>query len=126
MPAFQPRVCYQDCSAAVDWPEGAFGFQPTMVATREGQVVSAELSFGGARLTVGGAWENIKPPAMLEGANTQIIHVVVDSGLDAHCERTYRALDPQGHMWIFGQKLRDVTNEEMEAAVPGMKISKRI
>ena len=145
MPAFQPRVCYQDCSAAVDWLERAFGFEATLVATREGQVVSAELSFGDARLTVGGPWENIKPPALLEGANTQIIRVVVDSGLDAiferaraagativqepadmfHGERTYRVLDPQGHMWIFGQKLRDVTNEEMEAAVPGMKISKR-
>ena len=124
MRAFQPRVCYQDCSAAVDWLERAFGFQPTMVATREGRVVSAELSFGDARLTVGGAWENIKPPAMLEGANTQIIHVVVDSGIDAHCERARAA----GAVIVQepADKLRDVTNEEMEAAGPGMKISKRI
>jgi predicted CoA-binding protein len=31
-------------------------------------------------------------------------------------------MDPQGHVWSFLQKLRDVTPEEMEAAVPGMKI----
>jgi hypothetical protein len=43
-----------------------------------------------------------------------------------HGDRTYWALDPQGHMWIFGQKIRDVTNEELEAAVQGMKIVKRV
>jgi uncharacterized glyoxalase superfamily protein PhnB len=146
MPAFQPRICYHDCSAAVDWLQRAFGFEAALVATREGQVVSAELRFGDARLTIGGEWENIKPPAALHGANTQIVHVVVDSGLDAHYdraraagativqeptdmfhgERTYRVLDPQGHMWIFGQKLREVTNEELEAAIPGMKIARRV
>ena len=42
-----------------------------------------------------------------------------------HGDRTYRVLDPQGHMWIFGQKIRDVTNAELEAAVPGMKIVRR-
>ena len=91
MPTFQPRVCYHDCSAAVDWLERAFGFQPTLVATREGKVVSAELSFGDGRLTIGGAWENVKPPAALGGANTQTIHVMVDSGLDEHCERAKAA-----------------------------------
>jgi uncharacterized glyoxalase superfamily protein PhnB len=146
MSAFQPRVCYHDCSAAVDWLQRAFGFEPAMVATREGQVVSAELHFGDARLTIGGAWENIQPPAELHGANTQIVHVIMDADVDAHCdrsraagativqeptdmfhgERTYRALDPQGHMWIFGQKLREVSSKELEAAIPGMKISVRI
>ncbi len=146
MPTFQPRVCYHDCSAAVDWLERAFGFTPTLVATREGKVVSAEMSFGDGRLTIGGAWENVKPPAALGGANTQTVHVMVDSGLDEHCERakaagativqeptdmfhgerTYRVLDPQLHMWIFGQKLREVPNEELEAAVPGMKIAVRV
>jgi uncharacterized glyoxalase superfamily protein PhnB len=107
-------------------------------------VVAAEMSFGEGRLTIGGAWENIKPPASLDGANTQTIHVMVDSDLSAHFERaraagatmvqepadmfhgerTYRALDPQGHMWIFGQTVRAVTDEEMETAVPGMKISR--
>ena len=116
-----------------------------MVATREGQVVSAELSFGDARLTVGGAWENIKPPAALEGANTQIIHVVVDSGLDAHCERarqagatiiaepreqfygerTYAATDLEGHHWNFSQPVRQVTFEEMERAT-GFKYKKLV
>jgi uncharacterized glyoxalase superfamily protein PhnB len=144
MAAFQPRVCYDDCSAAVDWLARAFGFKPTMVARRDGQVVAAEMSFGDGRLTIGGAWENIKPPASVDGANTQTIHVSVDSDVDEHCERaraagakivqepadmfhgerTYRALDPQGHMWIFGQTLRPVTDAEMEAALPGMKISR--
>lgn len=145
MASFEPRVCYHDCSSAVEWLERAFGFRPVVVAESGGQVAYAELSFGDSRLTVGGAWENVKPPASVDGANTQIIHVTIESGLDAHCERareagaaivqepadmfhgerTYRALDPQGHMWIFGQKIRQVSDAEMEAALPGMKITRR-
>ena len=30
-------------------------------------------------------------------------------------DRTYRARDLEGHHWTFGQHLRDVTAEEMEA-----------
>ena len=39
-----------------------------------------------------------------------------------HGDRTYRVIDPQGHTWSFSQRLREVTAEEMEAAVPGMKV----
>jgi uncharacterized glyoxalase superfamily protein PhnB len=108
-------------------------------------VVSAELAFGDSKVQLGGAWENIKPPSALNGSNTQTLYVELKGGVDAHCEqarsagaviiqeptdmfhgdRTYRALDPQGHTWIFGQKIRDVSNEELEAAVPGMKITRR-
>ena len=145
MATFQPRICYDNLSAAAEFLERAFGFEPAMIATRDGEVISAELAFGDSKVQLGGAWENIKPPSALDGANTQRLYVELKGGVDAHCERarasgavilqqptdmfhgdcTYRALDPQGHMWIFGQKIRDVTNAELEAAVPGMKIAKR-
>jgi uncharacterized glyoxalase superfamily protein PhnB len=145
MATFQPRVCYHDLSAAVEFLERTFGFEPVMIATREGEVISAELACGDSKVQIGGAWENIKPPSALGGANTQTLYVELNGGVDAHCERaraagaviiqeptdmfhgdrTYRALDPQGHMWIFGQKIREVTIEELEAAVPGMKVTRR-
>jgi uncharacterized glyoxalase superfamily protein PhnB len=62
-------------------------------------------------------------------------------GLDAHCERAraagavivrepedqfygdrvYSAMDPQGHVWTFGQAVRRVTREDAEK-VSGFKI----
>ena len=62
-------------------------------------------------------------------------------GLDAHCarareagavilqepidqfygDRTYRARDPEGHVWTFGQTVRQVSREEAEKA-SGFKI----
>jgi uncharacterized glyoxalase superfamily protein PhnB len=32
-----------------------------------------------------------------------------------HGHRMYRAVDPEGHRWVFQQKLRDVSVEEMKA-----------
>jgi uncharacterized glyoxalase superfamily protein PhnB len=42
-----------------------------------------------------------------------------------HGDRTYRVKDPEGHAWSISQKLREVTVEEMEAAISGMKVWKR-
>jgi uncharacterized glyoxalase superfamily protein PhnB len=73
----------------------------------------------------------------LEGANTQTLHVQLDDGLDAHCDRaraagarvvqepaeqfygdrTYRAVDIEGHMWSFAQHVRDVSRAEAEASI---------
>jgi uncharacterized glyoxalase superfamily protein PhnB len=92
MARLQPRICYHDLSAAVEFLERAFGFEPVMIATREGQVISAELAFGDARVQIGGAWENIEPPSALHGANTQTLYVELQGGVepqivDEHCER---------------------------------------
>jgi uncharacterized glyoxalase superfamily protein PhnB len=140
---FSSRIAYQDLRAAVEWLEKAFGFKTTMLATdRDEKVVYAEMTFGNGEIQIGGEWENVKPPGAVKGANTQTLSVRLDGGLDEHCERvraaggrivqepaeqfhgdrTYRVIDPQGHAWSFYQELRDVTPEEMEAALPGMKI----
>jgi len=86
---------------------------------------------------------NVKPPNAVGGVNIQTVHVHLDDSVDQHCEtaraagatiiqeptdqfhgeRTYRVMDPQGHMWIFGQTIRTVTHREMEAALPGIKIT---
>ena len=70
-------------------------------------------------------------PRSIGGGNTQLLSVFVDD-VDAHCtraraegaeifrepetndygleyamDRTYGALDPDGHLWFFMQRLRD-------------------
>ena len=94
--------------------------------------------WGGATM-LGGA--QMKSPANLGGAGSQFIRVELPKDLDAHCERaraagaritaepedqfygarTYRAMDPEGHIWNFSQTVRVVSGEEMEAA-SGLKI----
>ena len=82
---------------------------------------------GGARMV---------SPAALDGMATQFIRIDLESGLDAHCAaaraagaiitqeptdqfygaRTYRARDPEGHVWNFSQEVKVVSFEEMTAA----------
>ncbi len=139
---FGSAVAYKDPKAALGWLENAFGFKTTFVITDEnGNMVHSEMSFDDGYIMIGDEWaENIKAPSSVGGANTQTIHVQLKEDIDAHCERaraagatilqepkdefygdrTYRALDPQGHMWTFGQTLRVTTPEEWEAAT-GLK-----
>jgi uncharacterized glyoxalase superfamily protein PhnB len=142
-PTFSSRIAYEDRRAAVKWLEKAFGFKTKMLATgADGNVVYAEMTFGNGEIQIGSEWENVKAPASVGGANTQTLSVCLEDGVDEHCartraaggsivqepadqfhgDRTYRVMDPQGHVWSFYQKLRDVTPQEMEAAIPGMRI----
>jgi len=100
------------------------------------------MRFGDSIVYVGGEWaEFVASPVSVRGQNTQTIHVHLKDGLDAHCarareagavilqepidqfygDRTYRARDPEGHVWTFGQTVRQVSREEAEKA-SGFKI----
>jgi uncharacterized glyoxalase superfamily protein PhnB len=137
---------YEDPAAALDWLERAFGFETTMRITDDaGHVVHAEMEAEGNRIMVGpGGWSDFaKSPKTLGGANTQSIHVGV-TNLDAHYARatkagativaepaeqfygskTYRASDPEGHVWSFGQEIRDVPLKEAGKAM-GLKVELR-
>lgn len=131
-------LCYQDPKAALDWLEEAFGFEPAMVITdKDGKVGHAEMRFRECLVMVGGEWtDDHKSPASIGGKNTQTVHVQLERNIDAHCERarragaailvepedqfygdrTYRARDPEGHIWTFGQTVRQVTPEEWDRA----------
>jgi uncharacterized glyoxalase superfamily protein PhnB len=142
---FTPAVFYRDPKAALQWLEVAFGFETTLVVSDDaGAVAHAEMSFGGGHVTIGGEWGSpellgparMKSPASLDGQGTQFIRVTLEEGLDAHCiraeaagarivqrpedqfygARTYRALDLEGHVWCFDQKIEDLTLVEMEEA----------
>lgn len=99
---------------------------------------------GRGRIMIGAEWADwTRSPAGLDGANTQTVHVQLPDGpdgaeqLDRHCagaraagariaaepedqfygDRTYRAVDLEGHAWTFSAKVRDVSREEAEAAL---------
>lgn len=93
---------------------------------------------GRGRIMVGAEWaEWVRSPASVGGGNTQTVHVQLPGGLDEHCararaagaviaaepedqfygDRTYRALDLEGHCWTFATHVRDVTRAEAEAAI---------
>lgn len=140
-------LCYVDPKAALLWLEDAFGFEPVMVILdQEGNLAHSEMMFGDARIMVGNEWsEKHKSPRSLGGLNTQTIHIQLDNDIDSHCararkagaviqqepsdqfygDRTYRAVDPEGHIWTFGQTVRVVPPEEYEKSM-GLVTKKRL
>mgnify|MGYP000868111193 CR=1 FL=1 len=132
-------VIYKDPKAAFRWLEDAFGFEPLMAITdAEGNLVHSEMKFGESVLMVGYEWnDSSKSPMGIAGANTQTVHVQLDEDADLHCERarkagaeilqepatqfygdrTYRARDPEGHVWTFGQTVEKMTPAEWDKKI---------
>lgn len=144
-PSFIPAVIYQDNRAALEWLQRAFGFEPNEVLTdSDGNIVHAEMNFGDGVVMIGNEWADwTRSPLAVEGKNTQRIHVRIDRGIDEHCEharragakivmepadqfygdRTYMAVDLEGHHWTFAQSVKEMSLKEMEAA-SGFKFQK--
>ena len=142
-PAFGAALTYQNPITALDWLEKAFGFERTMlITTPDGALAHAEMTFGDGYIMVGNAWADFTASPLATGGRcTQLLHVHLDEDVNAHCararaagaiilqepgdqfygDRTYRAKDPEGHVWTFAQTIRAVTREEAEKA-SGLKI----
>ena len=142
-PSLGSAVFYEDPFAALDWLEKAFGFERTMVITdADGKLGHSEMKFGNGYIMVGSEWTDyVASPNSVGGKCTQSIHVQLEDGIDAHCERAraagavivrepedqfsgdrvYAARDPEGHVWSLGQTVRHVSREEAERA-SGLKI----
>ena len=142
-PTLTSALSYRDPKAALAWLEKAFGFQTVMVISGEdGRIAHAEMRVGNGLLMLGGEWsERHRSPRSVQGFNTQTVHVHLESDLDGHCQRarnagasilqepddqfygdrTYRAIDPEGHIWSFAQTVRHVSREEAEKA-SGLRI----
>jgi uncharacterized glyoxalase superfamily protein PhnB len=147
-PSVSSSVCYKDPKAALKWLETAFGFEPIMVIlSANDEVMHSEMRFGDGVVMVGSEWSPMhKSPASIDGLNTQTVHVQMTGDVDAHCERarkagakivrepetqfygdrTYRAVDPEGHIWSFGQTVKQMTPEQWDAAMPGIKTKTRL
>ncbi len=141
-PVFTSAVYYRDPKAALRWLEQAFGFEVTMAI--DGPPDTPEMCHyemscqGQGRVMVGAQWADwVSSPAGVGGKNTQTVHVRLPDGLDQHCERaraagatitaepvdeffgdrSYRAVDIEGHRWTFSTKVRDVSKAEAEEAL---------
>ena len=141
-PVFTSAVFYQDPKAALRWLEQAFGFEVTMAI--DGPPEAPEMchyemsSKGQGRIMVGAQWDDwVSSPVGVGGKNTQTVHVQLPDGLDEHCERaraagatidaepedqfygdrSYRAIDLEGHRWTFSTKVREVSKAEAEATL---------
>jgi uncharacterized glyoxalase superfamily protein PhnB len=136
--------------AALRWLEAAFGFETTTLVTEpNGRVGYSEMSFHGGQVSINSEFTGdiiggvrMVSPLELDGRCTQFIRVHIPEGIDEHYkrardagaritqepqdqfygERTYRALDLEGHVWNFAQPIAQPTIIEMEAAT-GLKLT---
>jgi uncharacterized glyoxalase superfamily protein PhnB len=144
-PAFISSVVYKDNRAAIAWLQRAFGFDASevLVDSRD-NIVHAEMSHGDGVVMISSEFADwTRSPATIGGTNTQRIHVRIEAGIDEHCqrarnagativaepqeqfygERSYAAMDLEGHRWTFSQPMRQVSSQEMEQAT-GFKFKK--
>ena len=117
-----PMLVYDDAPAAMDFLCRAFGFEErSRFDMPDGKIGHAELSFGGAKIALATTWTEggMASPWTLPAVHSQVYCEVPD--VDAHYERakaegatiaeapgepshgsrTYRALDLEGHRWVF-------------------------
>jgi uncharacterized glyoxalase superfamily protein PhnB len=148
-PAAVASLSYRDPIAAMRWLETAFGFEPSMLVTdQEGRVAFAEMTYRGAPIGFMQEWESpeligearMRSPLSADGVNTGFFRIEVEDAR-AHCDkartagarivqdpadqhygaRTYRALDPEGHVWNFSQAIAQPSADEI-AEKMGLKI----
>ena len=127
MQRFTPMLVYQDAPAAIEFLGKAFGFDVRFrMDMPDGSVGHAEVGLGDAVVMLASEWHagGVVSPLRLPAVHAQI-HVTVDD-VDAnfarayaggatiaaepadqdHGTRSYRAIDPEGHRWIFASPLQ--------------------
>lgn len=116
-----PYLAYADATKAIDFLCRAFGFEERFrYPMPDGSIGHAELALGASRLMLATASESfgLASPRDLPLLHAQIycrIHdadahfarardagaTIVEEPSNQHGARMYRALDPEGHRWIF-------------------------
>jgi PhnB protein len=122
-----PMLSYSDAPAAIEFLCTAFGFTERFrMPMPDGTVGHAELALCDNIVMLATAWTaaGMKSPRDLGGVHGQLHCTVAD--VDAHYahavsagaiiigepqdqpygERTYRAVDPEGHRWIFASPVK--------------------
>ena len=117
-----PYLSCEDAPAALDFLSEAFGFEEVeRHPMADGRIGHASMKLGDSSLYLASAFPDMGfvSPQKLEGLHSQVFCYVDD--LDAHYAQTveagaiiinepaiseggrlYRALDPEGHRWLFG------------------------
>src|ERR1700683_3618186 len=121
-PRMASAVVYQNAAAAIDWLCDAFGFEVRIkVEGANGRIEHSELTYGEGLIMVAQedpesarSWKrDLRSPKSLGGANTQsILFFVEDPALHDYGEaywadRSYCALDPEGHSWWITERVRN-------------------
>ena len=132
-----PYIGYNDAPAAIEFLCKAFGFEERFrLDAPDGRIGHAELAFQDNVLMLASANPEMgmQSPQDLPAVNSVILCYVDD--VDAHFERakeagativgeptdqpygdrSYRAMDPEGHRWFFATHVRDVPVEELKAS----------
>jgi uncharacterized glyoxalase superfamily protein PhnB len=134
-PRISSSLSYEHAAPAIDWLCTAFGFEVRLKIEGENGIIEhSELELGGGLIMLGDARRterpHLKSPKQVGGVNTQTLMVYVDD-VDAHCERarkagatihkeptttdygegywadrSYEAIDLEGHHWYFSQRMR--------------------
>ena|SRR2546422_8656606 len=135
--AITPYLAYDDAPAAIAFLCAAFGFEERYrLEMPDGRIGHAELEFRGNLLMLASSYPEMgfASPAKLPSVHSQV-HIDVED-VDAHCvraraagatiasdpadqphgDRSYRAVDPEGHRWSFSTRLREMTPDEIRAA----------
>jgi uncharacterized glyoxalase superfamily protein PhnB len=142
-PTLSTSISYRDPKAALAWLERVFGFEPSMIIVdADDNLVHSQMTFGDGMIMVGTEWtDEHRSPASIGGKNTQSVHVQLDEDVDAYCarakaagaeiivepgtqfygDRTFRARDLEGHIWTFAQTVQEMTPDQWDAAMPGIK-----
>lgn len=135
LPVFIPHLAYDDAPSALDFLSRAFGFEEAYrLDMPDGSIGHAEMHCGAGRLFLATTWKagGMASAKDLPAVASQLQVEVGD--VDAHYERacaegaiiaepptdqfhgsrSYRAIDPEGHRWIFSQTLRHVSASELQ------------
>jgi PhnB protein len=125
-PRIAPYLLYEDPAAALEWLGRAFGFRERFRhVVEEGRIDHAEMEFEDGLIMLARPSKEYRAPRQL-GAATVVIHVYIDA-IHAHAARArkagaaivseptekpygtiqYAAEDPEGHVWLFSEQVRD-------------------
>ena len=135
-PRLSASVFYDDPKAAIDWLCRAFGFEVKLKVEEAGVIVHSELTFAEALIMVGGTngkeqYQKLyRSPRSIGGGITMALALHLDDvdqhyarafeagavivrpletndyGADYWADRSYGAMDPEGHLWWFMQRMR--------------------
>lgn len=126
-PSVMPMLAYDDAPAAIEFLCKAFGFTETFrMDMPDGTVGHAELALGDGVVSLATTWTagGLSSPRNLPAVHTQLFlrvddvdehyararaegaTVVGEPRDEDHGERSYRAMDPEGHRWLFAGPLR--------------------
>ncbi len=137
-PSLTSALSYVDPRAALDFLRDAFGFElDLLIEDESGKLAHSQMTYGEGRIMVGNEWSaDHKSPQSIGRKCTQTVHMHMLEDIDQHCEkarragaeiiqecetqfygdRTYRARDPEGHIWTFSQTVEVVTPAQWDKA----------